>query len=190
VLIWDALGNLAARGRPAEALAPEFLKKRWADLGSEDAGAAYQAVRALARAPTQAVELIAKQLAPVPLEKANQIRQLIVELDHDRFTVRQNASAKLEVLGEAAEDEMRAALKNRPTLEVRIRLDQLVEKLDLLKSPVRLRALRAVEVLEHIGTPAACEALQTLSRGAPQARLTQEARASLQRLARRATADP
>jgi hypothetical protein len=184
------LGNLDGRGRPAEALAPEALEKRWADLGSEDASAAYQAVRVLARAPTQTVPLIAKQLEPVPLEKANQIRQLIAELDHDRFAVRQNASARLEVLAEAAEDEMRAALKNRPTLEMRIRLDQLVQKLDLLKSPVRLRALRAVEVLEHIGTPAACEALQTLARGAPQARLTQEAKASLQRLARRGVADP
>jgi hypothetical protein len=45
--------------------------------------------------------------------------------------------------------------------------------------------VRAIEVLEHIGTPDANELLQTLATGAPEARLTQEAKASLERLAKR-----
>lgn len=48
-----------------------------------------------------------------------------------------------------------------------------------------LQALRAVEVLEWIGTPQAQEILRALAAGAPGARLTQEASASLQRLAGR-----
>jgi hypothetical protein len=43
-------------------------------------------------------------------------------------------------------------------------------------------------VLEDIGSAAAREALATLARGEPDARLTQEALASLRRLARRPTA--
>ena len=61
--------------------------------------------------------------------------------------------------------------------------------LDALKGPVppgeRLRALRAVETLEHIGTPEAQEVLKKLAAGAPEPRLTQEAKASLERLGKR-----
>ena len=46
-----------------------------------------------------------------------------------------------------------------------------------------LRAVRAVWVLELTGTPAARQVLQKLAGGAPQARLTREARAALGRLA-------
>ena len=48
----------------------------------------------------------------------------------------------------------------------------------------QLRALRAVEALEHAGTAKARSLLQDLARGAPEARLTREARAALARLAK------
>ena len=57
-----------------------------------------------------------------------------------------------------------------------------------LEGPVTgesLRRLRAVEMLERAGTPQAQEALQALARGIPGARLTHEAKASLDRLANR-----
>jgi hypothetical protein len=43
-----------------------------------------------------------------------------------------------------------------------------------------------LEVLEHIGTPEAREVLKALAKDAPDARLTREAKAALERLARRA----
>jgi hypothetical protein len=45
-------------------------------------------------------------------------------------------------------------------------------------------------VQEFIGTPAARKLLQTLASGAPAARLTREAQASLDRLARRPLSAP
>ena len=48
-----------------------------------------------------------------------------------------------------------------------------------------LRALRAVEVLEKVGTPEARQVLEDLARGDPAAALTREARASLDRLGKR-----
>jgi hypothetical protein len=56
--------------------------------------------------------------------------------------------------------------------------------------PGRLRELRAIEVLERLGTPEARQALETLAKGVPEARLTQEAKASLERLAKRSIARP
>ena len=56
--------------------------------------------------------------------------------------------------------------------------------------PERVRAVRAIEVLEQVETPEARLLLQTLAGGAPEAVVTREARASLERLTRRAAAGP
>ena len=85
---------------------------------------------------------------------------------------------------------LRHALRIHPSPEVRRRVDQLLEKLDLAKSPQRLQGLRTVEVLEHIGTPEAQAVLKSLAQGAPEARLTQEAKAGLDRLVKRPAARP
>ena len=52
-------------------------------------------------------------------------------------------------------------------------------------SPETLRALRAVEVLERLGTPEAKRCLEGLAKGVPAAPQTREARAALGRLANR-----
>jgi hypothetical protein len=49
----------------------------------------------------------------------------------------------------------------------------------------RLRLWRVIQVLEGIGTPEAQALLKTLAGGAPGSRLTQEAKASLERQAKR-----
>ena len=52
-------------------------------------------------------------------------------------------------------------------------------------APTRLRGLQAVEVLEHHSTPEAHYLLATRAQGVTAAGLTQEAKASRQRLAQR-----
>jgi hypothetical protein len=83
---------------------------------------------------------------------------------------------------------LQKTLAGNPPLEVRRRVEQLLGKLET--SPRRLQKLRAVEVLEHIATPEARELLRILAKGAPEARVTQEAKASLERLAQRPAATP
>ncbi|MFO0842599.1 MAG: hypothetical protein U0797_09420 [Gemmataceae bacterium] len=71
-----------------------------------------------------------------------------------------------------------------PSLEARKRLERLLAAVDAdvhTPSPERIRALRAVELLERIGTPAARRALAELAGGAPGARLTREAKATRDR---------
>jgi hypothetical protein len=59
----------------------------------------------------------------------------------------------------------------------------LLETLDRHALPTEtLQAVRAVEALEHIGTPEARKLLETLATGAPEARQTRDAKAALRRL--------
>ena len=77
------------------------------------------------------------------------------------------------------------ALEGNPSLEMRRRLEQILGKLEQSPRSDYLRAVRALEVLEHIGTSEAREVVATLSRGAPAARLTRAAQQAQQRLAKR-----
>jgi hypothetical protein len=78
-------------------------------------------------------------------------------------------------------------LQARPPPEVGRRIQRLLEAIPggaLARG--ELRHLRAIEIMEHTGTLDARQVLETLTRGAAAARLTREAKASLERLKRRA----
>jgi hypothetical protein len=112
-------------------------------------------------------------------------------LDDDEFTVRERASAELAKLGEGAREVLEAARQTTKSAEVRRRAQELLDKLQgPVPSPEVLRSLRAVEALERIGSPDARRLLEELAGGAPPARLTQEAKASMERLARRLPTAP
>jgi hypothetical protein len=70
-------------------------------------------------------------------------------------------------------------------VEVRRRVTHLLEHLDGVTTPARLRSLRAIEVLERLGTAEARKVLADLAGGIPEAFRTQEAKAALDRLAGR-----
>jgi hypothetical protein len=81
------------------------------------------------------------------------------------------------------EDELRRALP-RASAESRERIRRILDGIhESHRSPERLRTIRALEVLEGQGTPAARELLADLGRGAPEL-LAREARESLRRLER------
>jgi hypothetical protein len=112
-------------------------------------------------------------------------------LDSDRFETREQASAELQRLGEQAEPALRKAMAAKPSLEASRRLRALLDRVERrTPSAEQLHALRAVEVLEHIGSPEAQRVLQTLAEGAPEAMLTREAKAALVRLAHRSNTAP
>jgi hypothetical protein len=187
VLLWDVTGRLWPGLSEAGDSALKDLEILWADLAGADAAKAYRAMCLLARSPSPAVKLMQRHLHPVPLVGPPCLAQLLQGLDSDQFTVREQASQELEKLGERAEPALRKALSDRPSAEVRRRVAALLERLDLAQSPMRLRQLRAVEVLERLGNPEARQLLEALAKGAPEARLTQEAKASLDRLTKRTT---
>jgi hypothetical protein len=76
------------------------------------------------------------------------------------------------------------ALQGRPSLEFRRRVEQILKKLP----SQRLQMVRGITVLERLGTADARQLLERLAKGPREARLTQEAKAALERLARQQTA--
>jgi HEAT repeat protein len=91
----------------------------------------------------------------------------------------------LEKLGDRAAPALREVLAGKPSAEVRKQAEELLAGQRLVRSPEVLQRLRAVQVLERVGSPEARQLLKALARGAPAARETREAKASLDRLARR-----
>src|SRR5207237_2340742 len=98
-------------------------------------------------------------------------------------TDRNKATRALEGLEELAYPVVHKALAGSVPLESRRRIERVLSRLKgPVASPKTIRELRAVEVLEHIGTPEARQVLHVLAQGAAGARLTEEAKASLERL--------
>ena len=181
-LVWD----VAERRAPSEgSITAADLSARWTELAQDDAERADQAVRLLEAFPKQTLPFLRERLHPVPAGDLQQVEDLIVDLGSDHAEVRKRAAAGLEKLGELAIPALRSALKNSGSPEVRRQLALLLEEADpiIFALPIeRLRAARSVEILERIGSPEARDLLGHLAKGAPQAVLTQEARAAYRRL--------
>jgi WD40 repeat protein len=190
LVLWDMPRAKKSRQQMVKPSEEEF-GARWSELSDPDALTAYRAIGKLIQSPQQTVAFLAQRLKPVAPVDQKRLAQLIADLDHARFADRETASRELEKLGTLSEPALRKALKNHPSAEARRRAEQLLQKLvSDISPPETLRTVRAVEILEAIGEPDACPLLESLAKGAPEARLTQEAKASLERLAKRTAATP
>ncbi len=180
VLLWDA-AKLPRASRPKSVkLTAMELKACWMNLINPDAGSAFGSMKKLMAAPREAVELIEKRLPPVAVVEAKRMAKLLGELDGDDFSTREKASNELTKLGGSAEPALRKALAGGLPLEVRRRIERLLKDIE----GQHLRIMRAIEVLERLGTHEARRLLERLAGGAAEARLTREARAALGRLGR------
>jgi hypothetical protein len=183
-LIWDVASVLPAEA-PARLEASE-LKELWVALASPEGAAALKAVRRLARAPEQSLAHIREHLGKPPAADPDRLARLIADLDAEDFSKREAASAELARLGKLAEAALKRALEDRPAAEVRWRAEGLLKKLNMGKvPPPDLQALRALEVLELIGTPEARQVIESLEKGAADRRVSEEAKAALIRLNQR-----
>jgi RNA polymerase sigma factor (sigma-70 family) len=176
ILIWD----LAPATRQKRQLTAEELDRLWIDLAGDDAPRAYQAAGTLIADPERSVPFLRDRLHAVK-EDAPRIRKLIVDLNSEQFAVRDAARKELETMDDAAHAVLRQALKDATSLEQRRRLEALLSVGWVVRSPEKLRQVRAVTVLEQIGD--ARRVLERLAAGAAEARQTREAKTALQRLA-------
>jgi hypothetical protein len=178
VLIWDVGAAVIETSLAKEG------DEAWDDLGAKDAKQAYAAICRMVNTPRESVAWLSEHLKPASPADATRLARLIADLESERFAVRNRATQELEKLGELAESAVRQRLADNPPLEISQRLEKVLER---LAGPVtdaeKLRAIRAVEVLEQIGTAEARTVLRDVARGTPEARLTRDAKEALQRLA-------
>jgi RNA polymerase sigma factor (sigma-70 family) len=178
-LIWDLRGDAAKTD-----LTARDLESLWESLAGADSIRAYEAILTLTAVAGPSVRFFQDRLRPAKADR--RIEQLLADLDSENFQVRTGATAQLKDLGESAESALRRVLAGDPSPEVRRRVEQLLNALQHLSPPPEtLRAVRAVEVLEHIATPEARQLLHKLAEGTAEARLTREAKAALERLSNR-----
>jgi hypothetical protein len=184
ILIWDAAVLLRDKPKPERSPTAAELTERWTDLAGRDAARAYRAIQSLAIVPRSSLSFLKDHLRPAPVDR--HIAHLVADLDSDDFKVRERATRELAKEGEAARMALCDVLDARPSPEARRRAEELLVKMGETSLPaVILREVRAVEALEQIGNAEATDLLWRLAKGAPEARLTREAKAALDRLAKR-----
>lgn len=186
VVIWGVAAAVNRKSPSENEYGVLNMADLWTDLGSDDAARAHKAIWALVASSEKAVAWMRERLRPVNEADYKPIKQLIAELDSRIFSVRETAFKELERLGIAAIPKLHLALQEQPSPELRRRVEALLESMQRpLPGPKNLRSIRAVRVLEHIGSQQAREILETLAQGATQAQQSQDAKAALDRLERR-----
>jgi WD40 repeat protein len=172
ILLWEVPAPPPVKGPLDRAAA-------WRDLAG-DGARSFRAMAALLSAPDEAVALVRAKVRPQPPADPKRLAALIAVLNDDSFEARERAEEELRKLGVAAEAALRQALKNR-ALEVRRRAANLLAELEGA-GPERLRAVRALEVLERARTPAARALLRQMAKAGFDSFLEGEIQASLERL--------
>jgi dipeptidyl aminopeptidase/acylaminoacyl peptidase len=190
VLEGDVLDLAVAERQPPADLGPKDLARLWDELDGP-ARQAYRAMWTLKVRPERSVPFLQERLRPaLPLDETR-IDRLIADLDSDRFEARRRATEELEGLGSVTAGRLRKVLSNNPSLELRSRVERLLARVDSQAwSAEELRILRALQVLEHAGTPEARRLLETMAKGGEGARRTAEAKEALARLDKQAAAKP
>jgi WD40 repeat protein len=184
-LVWDIAPLLRPESAQAVDLNTAQLESHWAALAGPDATKAFQAIQALSVAPEPTLKWFRERVKPVPGVDEKRLAQWIAELDDAKFVVRERARLELEKLGDLARPALQQALANQPSLEQARRMKGLLDRLGSNRelAPEVIRMVRAVEVLEQIGTLEARRLLLAWAEGAPEARLTRESQVALKRLA-------
>lgn len=181
-LVWDLHHLTVSRSK---SLTQQDAEALWADLAKLNAVVAYCAIEALTAAPQQTLPVLKKHLHPVRKPDVQEISRWIKDLNSNGFRIRERANSALTKAGEQAEPYLRMALKKPLSLEMHMRVEALIQKLDdewSKPTPQRVRYLRSLVILERIRSPEARRLLRTLAGGLPGTRTTREASAVLRRL--------
>jgi DNA-directed RNA polymerase subunit F len=164
------------------------LEPLWTLLEGKDAKKAWQYIWDLTESPSEVMRILRNRLQPVKVLSKKEIQPLIQALDDAGFAKREQAMKQLTELGPQAEAALREALQEKPSIEQEKRIQQILSGIKNFNSSISTKLLaeiRAIKLLEQIGTPEAKELLEELAKGAESALLTHEAKDALRRLHRK-----
>jgi RNA polymerase sigma factor (sigma-70 family) len=179
ILLWDLTGRLKGDIVPGP-LNADQLGQLWSDLAG-DASKADRALWSMALSPAQSLCFLKENLRPAPATDPIELAKLMADLDGTSFAMRESAARKLENLGESSEAVLHKALAANPSLEMRRRLEKLLEK----REQFVVRGLRAIDALEQIATPEAQQVLEALAKDSPNPRMASAAAGALARVTKR-----
>ena len=109
----------------------------------------------------------------------------VADLGSPSFARRSDATQQLRGLGMSAWPVVASALEKPAQLEVRRRLEELLEALRTQPEPALLRDLRAIQMLEMIGTAEARRVLTRVDESSQHGPRAEAARSALSRLNKR-----
>jgi RNA polymerase sigma factor (sigma-70 family) len=184
-VVWDVTGQRTSSAQGKAATAKE-LEAHWAELAEPDARTSYLAIKDLLAAGPRTVALFRERLHPATRVDEKKVAVWIAQLESQSFKEREQANRELEKVGEGAEAALRKALEGKASLEMSRRVEKLLARLDT-SSPERLRTMRAMEILEYIGTAEALQLLQHHAEGSEGSWTTHEAKSTLERLKKMAS---
>lgn len=182
VLVWEVANCFLTSGAMSSLSAdPAVL---WRALSSPDPAVGGAAIVLSARNPAPFLRSAEHQVRSIPPIPSAKLRRWLRDLEEDDFATRVNAEERIERIGPHVASRLRDVIQKSPPLETRFRLQKILSRLACRKPPHYLRDARVIGVLESLDTPAAVRLLRELARGAPEAVLTQVARAALARCKR------
>jgi hypothetical protein len=197
ILLWDVSPAGTHYQSELGSADAQQLAARWEDLASSDARKAHQAVGRLTAAGAATTALLRSKLVPARGEQG-QVATLIADLDQESFARREKASRELEKLLPQVRPALLNALTRTPSPEAQRRIELLLAvPTPVVRDVQSLRHIRGIQVLEQLAAQGpdaarldALDFLKKLAAGTPEARLTQEAKAAVDRLVKPVTAKP
>jgi hypothetical protein len=176
--------------RKTEALDATRLEGYWKELSSDDAAVRMPALWALGACGKSSVPFVSERLkTPDAAEVERRIKKAIADLDAARYAVRERAHKQLDEYGLTALPYLEEALPKVTSPEWRMRLEKLIAKCraneGLLTTTDQRMTLRTIRILELADTADAKAQLGRLAAGMLEAGLSDEAKAALERMAKR-----
>jgi RNA polymerase sigma factor (sigma-70 family) len=177
ILIWDVSAKtIAAPAKVSQA------DEDWEALRGEDARKAFTAIRRLAADPATALKIAGEHLKPARPIDAPWVAARLRDLDSSKFAERDRATRDLEDAGDGVAVALEQFLETKPAAEARQRAEKLLAKIrGRIATDRTAQSLRALEVLEWLGTANAREVVEKLAKGADGTSVTEEAKRSLKR---------
>jgi hypothetical protein len=168
---------------PGATFKPDPPASLWKTLADPVGRKPAAAMVSLAAGGKATLTLLEGKLHPVTADAAR-LGELIANLDSDKFAVRDAATRELSLLGRAAKAALEAAMGAGMSAEATGRAEGFLEACtrDYPTMPESRRFIRAIRVLEKMGSARATKILRKLATGSAKASVTLRARAALQRL--------